>query len=261
MRSSSTLALVAAVLLGSATAAFGNECPNPKALGTSRTIAVNPKTFPKVGKAQYQETLPLKNREVVLTFDDGPSAPYTDMVLEALAAECVKATFFVLGSNAAEDPELVARVAQEGHSIGTHTFSHEALNKLPFEDAVKEIDRGIKAATDALPGGRGLAPFFRAPMLELSARLDKHLASRGLMIWSIDVDSLDWTEIPEEQMVADTIKKLEKAGKGIVLMHDIQPVTARALPLLLEELKRRNFRVVHVVPAEPKAKKTSGLVR
>jgi peptidoglycan-N-acetylglucosamine deacetylase len=261
MRSTSTLALIAAVLFGSATVAFANECSNPKALGTSRTVAVNPQAFPKVGKAQYQETLPLRNREVVLTFDDGPSAPYTDMVLEALAAECVKATFFVLGSNAVEDPELVARVAQEGHTIGTHAFNHVELDKLPLEDAIKEIDLGIKAATDALPGGRGLAPFFRAPMLALSPRLEKHLAARGLMTWSIDVDSLDWTEIPEEQVVADTIKKLEKAGKGIVLMHDIQPVTARALPLLLDELKRRNFRVVHVVPADPKAKKTSGLVR
>src|SRR5262249_39838632 len=111
--------------------------------------------------------------------------------------------------------------------------------------------------------GRGPARFFRAPMLELSPQLEKHLTSRGLMIWSIDVDSLDWTEIPEEQVVAETIKKLEEVGKGILLMHDIQPVTARALPLLLEELKRRNFRVVHVVPAtpDPKAKKTSGLVR
>src|SRR5262245_7810600 len=124
MMRTSTLAVVAAVLLGSATTAIANECSNPKALGTSRTLAVNPQAFPKVGKAQHQETLPLKNREVVLTFDDGPSAPYTDMVLEALAAECVKATFFVLGSNAVDDPELVARVAQEGHSIGTHAFNH-----------------------------------------------------------------------------------------------------------------------------------------
>jgi peptidoglycan/xylan/chitin deacetylase (PgdA/CDA1 family) len=261
-RSKSTIALIAAVLFGSVTTVAANECAgNAKALGTSRTLAVNPQAFPLVGKDQYQETLPLKNREVVLTFDDGPSAPYTEMVLEALAAECVKATFFLLGSNVVDDPDLVRRIAQEGHSMGTHTFNHVELNKLAIDEAKKEIDLGIKAATDALQGNRMLSPFFRAPMLELSPQLEKHLISRGQMIWSIDVDSLDWNDTTEEQVVEDTIKKLEVAGKGIVLMHDIQPVTARALPRFLEELKRRNFHVVHVVAAAPKAKTTSPLVR
>jgi len=258
MKRSSTLALVAALLLGTASAAAANECS--KALGTSRTLTVDPTAFPLVGKAQYQETLALKNREVVLTFDDGPSSPYTEMVLEALAAECVKATFFVLGSNVEDDPELVRRIAKEGHSIGTHTFDHVELDKLPIDDAKKLIDRGIKVATDALQGAP-LAPFFRAPMLALTPQLEKHIVSRGLMVWSLDVDSRDWSEIPEEQVIADTIKELEKAGKGIVLMHDIQPVTARALPALLDELKRRNFKVVHVVPAAPKSKKTAAATR
>jgi peptidoglycan/xylan/chitin deacetylase (PgdA/CDA1 family) len=160
---------------------------------------------------------------------------------------------------------LVRRVVQEGHTVGTHGFNHVELNKLPLDDAKKEIETALKAATDALPGG-GLAPFFRAPMLELSPALEKHIVSRGLMIWSIDVDSLDWTDISEEQLVADTIKALEKSGRGILLMHDIQPVTARALPLLLDELKRRNFRVVHVVPAAApnaaaKVRKTSANTR
>jgi peptidoglycan/xylan/chitin deacetylase (PgdA/CDA1 family) len=254
MKRSNTLVLAAALLVGSATmAAAANECSNPKALGTSRTLSVDPKAFPLVGTDQYQETLALKNREVVLTFDDGPSSPYTEMVLEALAAECVKATFFVLGENVVDDAELVRRIAREGHSIGTHAYEHIELDKIPFEDAKKHIDRGIKAATDALQG-TAPAPFFRAPMLELSPQLEKHIVSRGLMVWSIDVDSYDWDGITEEKMIEDTIKSLEKAGKGIVLMHDIQPVTARGLSQFLEELKKRNFKVVHVVPAAPKGK-------
>ena len=261
MKRSHTLVLAAALLVGSATvAAAANECSNPKALGTSRTLAVDPKAFPMVGTDQYQETLALRNREVVLTFDDGPSSPYTEMVLEALAAECVKATFFVLGENVVDDAELVRRIAKEGHTIGTHAYEHVELDKLPFEDAAKAIDRGLKIATDALQGAAP-APFFRAPMLELSPQLEKHLISRGLMIWSIDVDSYDWNGITEEQMLEDTIKSLEKAGKGIVLMHDIQPITARALPLFLEELKKRNFKVVHVVPAAPKGKTTAAATR
>jgi peptidoglycan/xylan/chitin deacetylase (PgdA/CDA1 family) len=260
MKRSSTFALVAALLVTSATVAVAADCPNPKALGTSRTLAVDARAYPLVGKDQYEETLPLNNREVVLTFDDGPSSPYTEMVLEALANECVKATFFVLGENVVDDAELVRRVAKEGHTIGSHAFEPIELDKLPIEDAKKHIDRGIKEATDALQGAP-LAPFFRAPMLELSPQLEKHIISRGLMIWSIDVDSFDWNGITEEQMIEDTIKSLEKAGKGIVLMHDIQPVTARALPLFLEELKKRNFKVVHVVPAAPKGKSAAAVTR
>jgi peptidoglycan/xylan/chitin deacetylase (PgdA/CDA1 family) len=257
---SSTFALVTALLVGSATVAVAADCPNPKALGTSRTLAIDARAFPLVGKDQYEETLPLNNREVVLSFDDGPSSPYTEMVLEALANECVKATFFVLGENAVDDPELVRRVAKEGHTIGTHAYEHIGLDTLAFEDAKKQIDRGIKAATDALQGG-ALAPFFRAPELDLSPQLEKHIISRGLMIWSIDVDSFDWNGVTEEQLVEDTIKSLEKAGKGIVLMHDIQPVTARALPLFLEELKSHNFKVVHVVPGAPRGRSTAAATR
>lgn len=253
MKRSSTFALVATLLVASATVAAAADCPNPKALGTSRTLAIDARAFPLVGKDQYEETLPLKDREVVLTFDDGPSSPYTEMVLEALANECVKATFFVLGENVVDDAELVRRVAKEGHTIGSHAYEPIGLDTLAFEEAKKHIDRGIKAATDALQGSP-LAPFFRAPMLDLTPQLEKHIISRGLMIWSIDVDSFDWNGITEEQMLEDTIKSLEKAGKGIVLMHDIQPVTARALPQFLEELKKRNFKVVHVVPAGPKGK-------
>src|SRR5215467_12695393 len=234
MKHSRTFVLAAALLVGSATAAAAaNECSNPKALGTSRTLTVDPKAFPMVGTDQY---------------------------LEALAAECVKATFFVLGENVVDDAELVRRIAKEGHTIGTHAFEHVELDKLPFEEATKAIDRGLKVATDALQGTVP-APFFRAPMLELSPQLEKHIISRGLMIWSIDVDSYDWNGITEEQMLEDTIKSLEKAGKGIVLMHDIQPITARSLSLFLEELKKRNFKVVHVVPAAPKGKSTAAVTR
>jgi peptidoglycan/xylan/chitin deacetylase (PgdA/CDA1 family) len=253
MTRSSTFALVATLLIGSATVAVAADCPNPRTLGTSRTLAVDPKAFPLVGKDQYEETLALNNREVVLTFDDGPSSPYTEMVLEALANECVKATFFVTGENAVDDPELVRRISKEGHTVGTHAYEHVGLDTLPFEDAKKHIERGIKATTDALQGSP-LAPFFRAPMLDLTPELEKHIISRGLMVWSIDVDSFDWNDVTEEQMVEDTMKALEKAGKGIVLLHDIQPVTARALPQFLEELKKHNFKVVHVVPATPKGK-------
>jgi peptidoglycan/xylan/chitin deacetylase (PgdA/CDA1 family) len=243
--------LAATLLLGSLSAAGAANCPgNPNAIGTTRVLKVKPSDFPLVGRQQYMETLRLRDREVVLTFDDGPMPPYTNRILDILAAECVKATFFVLGVNVAEAPDLVRRAAEEGHSIGTHTFSHAELDKLPIDKAKKEIDLGLAVASEALGGPSAVTPFFRAPMLSINKALERHLHLRGLMVWSIDVDSNDWMPMGEEKLVEGTIAALEKAGKGIVLLHDIQPVTARALPALLAELKRRNFNIVHVVPSE-----------
>ncbi|MCC6946199.1 MAG: polysaccharide deacetylase family protein [Bradyrhizobiaceae bacterium] len=249
-----------ALLLGASVSAIADECPgNPNAIGTSRTLTVKPSDFPMVGKEQYNETLRLRPREVVLTFDDGPVPPYTGKVLETLAAECTKATFFVLGTNVAEAPDLVRRMVKEGHTVGTHTFSHESLGKMPHEAAMKEIEKGIEVANEALGDPSKVAPFFRAPYLDITTQIQRELYQRGLMIWSIDVESDDWTEITEEQMVELVMQRLAKAGKGIILMHDIQPLTARALPMLLAELKRQNYKIVHVVPAQPAPAKSSSL--
>ncbi len=84
------------------------------------------------------------------------------------------------------------RAFDEGHSIGTHTFSHIHLDEVPFEKAKQEIELGIEAVTEALGKGRSPAPFFRAPYLAITKDLEKYLYARGLMVWDIDVDSLDW---------------------------------------------------------------------
>jgi peptidoglycan/xylan/chitin deacetylase (PgdA/CDA1 family) len=262
MRIRIAVALSVAWFAGSAAGAMAADCPgNPNALGTSRTITIKPSDFPLVGREQYQETLPLKNREVVLTFDDGPMPPYSGRILDTLAADCVKATFFALGANVAEAPDLLRRMVKEGHTVGTHTFDHDPLSKMPIEDAMKEIDKGIAVAVEALGNPRDLAPFFRAPYLDISRAIEKNLYSRGIMVWSIDVASEDWTELTEDQMVELVMARLEKVGKGIVLLHDIQPLTARALPKLIAELKRRKFSVVHVVPAPSAPARSTSIAR
>jgi peptidoglycan/xylan/chitin deacetylase (PgdA/CDA1 family) len=249
-----TIAVISAALLAPMTGAAAQCADDPQALGTSRVLTVNPRTFPMVGRAQYRESLRLNKREVVLTFDNGPMYPYTETILKALAAECVKATFFMLGSNVQEDPEQVRRVLAEGHSVGAQPLNHVSLTRLPIADARKEIDDGVKALNGALEVGQKAAPFFRAPMLELSVPLARYIVSRGMMVWSIDVDSQDWDDdASEEQIVKQTITGLERNGGGIVALQDIQPTTARALPLLLQELKRKKFRIVHVVPSQPVA--------
>lgn len=252
-RTGATFALVTTALFAAMPSAAA-QCPdNPQALGTSRVLTVNPRTFPMVGRAQYRESLRLNKREVVLTFDNGPSYPYTETILRTLAAECVKATFFAMGNNVAEDPEQIRRVAQAGHSIGAQALNPVSLTSLPFAEAKKEIDEGIKALNAAMQVSQRATPFFRAPMLQMSPQLVRYVTSLGMMVWSIDVDSRDWNDTSEEQIVENAMKGLERSGGGILAMQDIVPATARALPALLEELKRRKFRIVHVVPSQAQA--------
>jgi peptidoglycan/xylan/chitin deacetylase (PgdA/CDA1 family) len=227
------------------------HCPdNPQALGTSRTLIVNPRTLPKVGRAQYQQSHQLKKGEVVLTFDHGPSFPYTDMILQALAHECVKATFFSLGKSAAADPEQIRHIASGGHNVGTQTFNAVSLASLSLPQAQKEISEGMDAVNAALQSDYKRAPFFRAPMLQISPQQERYVAAQGMTVWSMDVDSRDWRESTQDEIVTEILKGLARTGGGIVVMQDSQPETARALPALFEELKRRNFRIVHVIAAE-----------
>jgi Polysaccharide deacetylase len=97
---------------------------NPDALGTSRVLTINPGEFTLLGTLQYKQTLPLKDHEVVITFDDGPLPPYTNIILDALASQCVKATYFLVGQMAHAYPSVVRRIYNEGHTIGTHSEHH-----------------------------------------------------------------------------------------------------------------------------------------
>jgi peptidoglycan/xylan/chitin deacetylase (PgdA/CDA1 family) len=221
------------------------------ALGSFSVLAIDPSKYPQIGTVNYPQTLPLNDQEIVLTFDDGPVSPYTDRVLDVLAAECVKATFFIVGEMAQSAPRLVQRANREGHSIGTHTESHLHLPQLAFHSAKTQIEEGITSTIAALGDRKALAPFFRAPYLELSDRLEDYLASRRITVWSIDFQADDWKPISAEQVVALALKRIEPVRKGILLLHDIQPHSSVALAKLLRELKNQGYKIVHVVPAEP----------
>src|SRR5436305_9413294 len=254
----------AALLLGLlasgvvAAPSFAAECPgHPGALGTSRTLVVDPKEHPQIGTMQYEETLPLQDHEVVLTFDDGPLPPHSGQVLDILASQCVKATFFIIGRMARSFPEGVRRVRDAGHSIGTHTQNHPlSMNRMPVERARQEIDDGIAATTAALGDGGGLAPFFRIPGLLRAEAVEDYLASQGIQIWSADFPADDWRHISSARVYDLAMQRLEAKGKGILLLHDIQARTVAALPKILHELKARGYRIVHVVPATPELPKT-----
>ena len=111
-------------------AAQAADCPRKGALGTSRVLGVDAANTPRVGLKSFPQTLPLRDHEVVLTFDDGPWPPTTQRVLAALAHECVRATFFLIGKPASEHPGLVRRIAAEGHSVGHHTWLHRSLMRI-----------------------------------------------------------------------------------------------------------------------------------
>jgi peptidoglycan/xylan/chitin deacetylase (PgdA/CDA1 family) len=251
-------AIVGATLFGR-TLAEAAPCPgNPDALGTSRTLVVDPTEHPRLGSMQYHETLPLEDHEIVLTFDDGPLPPRSTHVLEILEHECVKATFFLIGKMARTFPDAVRHVRDAGHTIGTHSYGHPlSFHRMPLEKAQVEINEGIASVTSALGDDSGPAPFFRIPGLLRVEGVEHYLATQNIQVWSADEVADDWLRIGPGQVYSRALQRIEANHKGILLLHDIQPKTVEALPYLLRELKRRGYRVVHVVPATPDRAKTA----
>ena len=217
----------------------------PDALGTARVLTVDAAHYPRVGRKHFPQTLPLARREVVLTFDDGPSPLTTGRVLDALAKECVRATFFLLGRNAAAHPAVARRILAAGHTVGTHTFSHPLLSHLTAHAAEAEVNRGIAAIDQALH--TRTAPFFRFPGFASTPALLDVLSRRGLVVFGADVWASDWNPMTPQAELNLVLERIEKSGGGIVLFHDTQPQTAAMLPGFLRALKARGFQVVHVV--------------
>jgi peptidoglycan/xylan/chitin deacetylase (PgdA/CDA1 family) len=223
--------------------------PGPNALGVSRTVEIDTSTGPRFGFQYNSEQNILADGEVVLTFDDGPLRTYTKPVLEALAAHCTKATFFLVGRMAAADPEMVREYARRGHTIGTHTWSHANLQGMSALRARAEIELGFSAVQHAL--GKPLAPFFRFPYLRDTQATSTYLHGRQVAMFSIDIDSKDYRTSNPSSVHRKVMADLARVKKGIILFHDIQVSTARALPDLLADLKAKGYRVVHIKPKAP----------
>jgi peptidoglycan/xylan/chitin deacetylase (PgdA/CDA1 family) len=245
-------ALLACVAWGAAAQAA--ECPRADTLGTSRILRVDAATTPRVGLKEYPQTLPLWDHEVVLTFDDGPWPSTTPKVLAALAEQCVQATFFLIGKPASEHPELVRRIAAEGHTIGHHTWTHRSLMRIPPAETSAEIDRGISAVEMALHGVATTVPstpFFRFPGFETTPATLELLQSRGIVVFGTDLWASDWNALTPGQELKLVIDRLKVARKGIILFHDPKARTAAMLPAFLRYLRDNHYRVVHLVPTGP----------
>lgn len=222
-------------------------CTNPNALGVSRVVEIDTTGGPGFGFDHFKQFDFLTDKEVVLTFDDGPWPVNTPAVLKALADECTKGLFFSVGKHATYHPEILRQVLAQGHTVGTHTWSHVNLNgkKMTEQMAKDEVEKGISAVKWAL--GTNPSPFFRFPQLQHNPAIVSYFGTRNVAMFSTDIDSFDFRKGATPEKIIETVMtRLDKLGKGIILMHDFQKHTGEALPALLARLKAGGYKVVQI---------------
>ena len=222
------------------------------ALVATRTLGADPEIpsqTPRksVGKRPTEQNITFNSVHtdgpyIAMSFDDGPSATLTPKLLDLLAARHIKATFFVIGENVMEHPEIVARAAREGHEIGNHSWSHPNLAKMSQESVRSQLQRtdaAIKNATGERP------TLMRPPYGSITDR-EKHWIhdefGYRIILW--DVDPYDWKR-PGPAVVRNRILKETRPG-SIVLSHDIHPGTIEAMPSTLDALEANGFKFVTV---------------
>lgn len=217
-------------------------------LGVSRVVEINTTTGPRFGDQYRQrgETHFLQDHEVILTFDDGPIRRYTLPILEALEAQCTRATFFSVGRMAIADPATLREIVTRGNTLAIHTWSHARLPTLDDAGLRREVELGLSAVTKA--NGAPVAPFFRFPYLADNKAALNYVEGRGFGVFGIHVDSSDFRTKSPGTVVRNVMSQLAREKKGIILFHDIQPSTAGAVATMLAELKAAGFKVVHMIP-------------
>ena len=239
--------LVVAATLTTATLACTPNRPGKLQMG--RTITLDTNGGAAHGSVNYGETGLLRDKEVILTFDDGPIARRTTAILDALENHCVRATFFPVGRMAMSRPDILRDTVRRGHTIGGHTWSHPNLRRAGLARSRHEIQKGF-AALEAVIGPR-VAPLFRFPFLAESKRTLAYVKSEDIASVSIDVDSGDTRGYGVKRVIRSTLAELRRRGRGILLFHDIKSVTVRALPQILDRLANEGYRVVHLETTSP----------
>ncbi|GEM_PF-990236 len=224
--------------------AHSASCRGGQGIGTHRTVSLNTAGGKRYGNSHGGAQQFLKHKEVVLTFDDGPIPSITPKILHTLDKHCAKATFFMVGTMAKNHPSLARKVANKGHTVGIHSYSHKNLGRVGGKQAIADVNRSIKAIESSV--GRDVAPFFRFPYLSENRTVNQHLNRLGYGVFAIDVDSLDYKFSNPNSMANRVMTELNRKGKGIILMHDIQKVTARGLDQLLTRMHKAGYKVVHI---------------
>ena len=252
---------LAFALMLAAGAARGAEC-GPDKLGTSRVLEVGTKGGLQIGLKTYPQTLPLKDHELILTFDDGPDPDDTPPILAALAEQCVRATFFVIGAKVDAHPDIARRELAEGHTIAQHTYTHPqpTLSFMSPAAARADILRGMVAIERVVYGAkfpdgeptdiRALklhTPFFRFPGFADTQDLRNWFGADNVGIFGTDIWASDWVPMTPAQELKLILSRLEKPKRGMLLLHDNRKWTAEMLPDFLRELKKHGYKVVHMV--------------
>ncbi len=195
------------------------------------------------GRMQHA-ALPLQPRDVVLTFDDGPHPEATPRVLATLGEHGVHASFFMIGEAMAREPALARRVRDAGHTVALHSMAHPQLPELSPEAQRADL-LAVQQVFERTFGEPAAA--YRFPFLAETPTMRSALAAQRITVMSADAGADDWLPDQTPQMLADRLlQRLEAAGGGIVLLHDAQPQTAAALPLILQRLKAGGWRIVHL---------------
>ena len=248
-----SFALFAVLAIGSPAAKAAAACGDgASSLGVERIVEIDAAAGPIYGDITRRTKEPsfLKPKEVVLTFDDGPMPWITKSILDTLDRYCTKGTFFEVGRMAVAYPGMVREVLGRGHTVGGHTWSHPFnLPRMPAAKAQDEIEKGLSAV--ALAAGQPIAPFFRFTGLSDSDPLLGYLQTRGIASFTVDIVSNDSYIRDAGKLAHETLKRVEEHNGGIILFHDIKAATAKALPVVLAELQKRGYKVVHMRAKQP----------
>lgn len=189
-------------------------------------------------KESVEESGVKEKPSIAITFDDGPSSRYTGRLLDGLKERSVKASFFLIGENAEENPVLVERIYKEGHLIGNHTYSHVQMTHLSEEAAVREIEKTDQVIS-AITGEHVayMRPPFGAWQRELEVRMEVLP-----VLWS--VDPLDWTTENVDEIVSKVVTEVEEGD--IILLHDCYASSVEAALRIVDILQKEGYEFVTV---------------
>jgi len=226
---------------------------SPKKADADDPVALTPTAWGRFGnprglagrtiEVSSLSDIKLRDKEVVLTFDDGPMPKKTERILATLDEYGVKATFLMVGEMAKAHPDVAREVAEAGHTIGSHTYRHADLAHLSFDAAVAEIEKGRSAVASATHED---AEFFRFPYLADSRKLRQWVGAHCMVVMDVQVDSKDYFGVSPAAVATRTMNVLRAEHKGVILLHDIHTRTAAMLPALLTQLKAENYKVVQL---------------
>jgi peptidoglycan/xylan/chitin deacetylase (PgdA/CDA1 family) len=222
--------------IGNAAANLGMAAATRLLEGGSAMLESRSADAPAAPDLPFHRQGPSTGNRIALTFDDGPTPGVTELILDELARRHARATFFMIGEKAAASPDLVRRVAAEGHEIGNHTYTHVKLTQLPDAGVAAELAR----TQETIRQITGHAPrLLRPPFGELRKNQSPLVRNAGLQVALWSIDSRDWSHPATSESVSHVIKYLQSGA--IILFHDLTPATGHVIPSLMDAVDEKGL--------------------